>query len=948
MKKRLEFKILAVVGSMLIVGIAIAGIMSVAIQKATLYSVAEYGTEKTADIIFRNLETTMVEGRKDIAKKLIEDMGRSRGIENITVFDAEGRPAFNKDSPVQEADAMQKLKSGRDRLMLREKSRIIYYLPLKNIPSCHACHGSDKDLLGAVKISVTIEKEYKKAMALITIVIVITIIASLCFSLLLWILLRKMVIAPVKSIEAASARIASGDLAFEVQIAGDDEIGRLSTLLKESFLSLEVVLQRIKELSDRILKVVAAVDLETEKVRKGAEAETAATGSIALSVEELNATATGIAANTDELAFSAEDASASIEQMVSSIRQINENIHHLDRTVEASSSSIDELSASLREVADSSEKLSADSEETVTAISEIAASIREVEAHAKESALLSEKVTSDAATLGMDSIARTIDGMKEIETSVQNTALCIGALGKRSTEIWKILRVIQSVNDETYLLSLNATILASQAGEHGKGFSVVASEMRDLSERTGASAEEIALLIQAIQKEVENAQVAMRKGNDSVEGGLRLAGEAEKIFGTVLHSSQKATEMTLSIRRSTGEQARAAVQIMEATGRVKTMIENIARATAEQAKGVALIKQTAEEMRKLSGAVSKATSEQATSSGRIAETTELVSEKSRQISRALSEHRKSSESILRDIESVKEIPLENRKLAFRVSAELMNLQKEVELLGAEMERFRFSGKQTHSLRLGVVPLQAPSIMFRKFAPLSAYLSGQLGRKVDLRVSIDMESAVREIGENITQLCAMGPADYIYANSKYGVTVIAKALRKGKPFHRAAIVVSAGSGLQSVSELKGRSMAFTSENSATGHVIPLAVLREAGVMTNDLKSYKFLGNHTSVADGVLSGEFEAGAMMEETAERYKERGLKILGLSAEIPEFNICGNTSLDDATIKAIRNALVSLDSSRKDDLAVLTSMGKDCTGFMAATESDYAAFRTAIKGLGT
>jgi phosphonate transport system substrate-binding protein len=375
------------------------------------------------------------------------------------------------------------------------------------------------------------------------------------------------------------------------------------------------------------------------------------------------------------------------------------------------------------------------------------------------------------------------------------------------------------------------------------------------------------------------------------------------------------------------------------------MAENIARATGEQAKGAALIKQTAEEMRKLSREVSKATSEQATSSGQIAEATELVSEKSRQISRALSEHRKGSGNILSTIEAVKEIPLENRKLAFRVSAELVNLQKDVELLGAEMEQFHFSGKQSHSLRLGVVPLQAPSVMFRKFAPLSQYLSGKLGKKVDLRVAIDMDSAVRDIGENITQLCAMGPANYVEANRKYGVKVIAKALRKGKPFHRTAIVVKAGSSLQSVSDLQGKSIAFTSLNSATGHIIPLAMLREAGVTAGDLKDQQYLGEHARVAEGVLDGAFDAGAMTEETADKYRERGLRILQLSAGIPEFNICANPSVDEATIKIIRDAVVSLDISRENDLTVLKSMGKDCTGFVAATEEDYDEFRTMLKG---
>ena len=944
-KKSLGFKILAIVSALLIAGVISAGFMAVLIQKETLYSITEFSTEKTANIIFQNIETTMLEGKSDITKEIIQNIGKVGGIEHIAVLNAEGREAFRAGSPAQEISALNKLKEGKDLLLIRDKTRLTYYMPLKNIPACHSCHGAGKPILGAIKISVTIEQEYKKAMALITMVIVITIIASLFFSFLLWMMLRKMVINPVKSIEAAVAKISEGDLSFTLEITGDDEIARVSRLLKESFQSLEVVLQRIKELSDRILKVVEEVEHEAEKVLKGAEEEAEATGNISSSVEELNATTTEIADNTEDLASSAGEASASIEELVSSIHHINESIQLLDGIVESTTSSITQFSASIKEVADSSVELASASEETATAISEITAAIKEVEANARESAMLSEKVTNEAGTLGMASVAKTVEGMKEIALSVQNTAQCISVLGKRSKEIEKILSVIQSVNDETNLLSLNATILAAQAGEHGRGFSVVASEMKDLSERTGNSTGDIASLIEAVKQEVKNAEDAMKKGINAAEGGLRLASETEEALKKVLSSSQKSSDMTLSIKRSTGEQAKATGQVMEATERIRRMTGNIARATSEQSKGVELIAEAAEKMKDLSFTVSKATGEQAISSGHIAKATELVSEKSRRISSSLSEHKSGSGSILGSIEAVKHIPVENRNLAIRISSTLWNLQKDAELLKAEMERFRFSAMRGNSLRLGVVPLQEPSVMFRKFTPLSDYLGKRLERKIDLKVAIDMDSAVRDVGKNVTQLCAMGPANFIEANMKYGVKVIAKALRKGRPFHRAAIVVSAVSALQSVRDLKGKSLALASPKSATGHIMPLATLRDAGISTDDLRDYQFLGNHDKVAMAVLSGDFDAGGMSEEAAVTYGEKGLKILALSPEIPEFSICYNPSLDVETMIAIRDALVSLDLSNIDESAILKSLGKDCTGFMPATERDYDTFRTKIMG---
>lgn len=774
-------------------------------------------------------------------------------------------------------------------------------------------------------------------------VFAVTVLLPLAINIMV---IRKMVIAPIRSIEAAARKVAQGDLSFRTEGGSTDEIGRASMLLKEAFLAVEGVLQRIKELSDRILLVVEEVEQVSEKVLKGAETETEAIESISSSVGELNGTAAEMANNTEGLASSAEGASAAIEQMVSSIKNINDNIQELDGIVESTSASVGQLWGRTKEVASESEALAAASEETLAAISEITETIKEVEDHAKESAMLSEKATSDAANLGMASIAKTTEGMKGIASSVQNTAECIRVLGNRSREIEKILSVIQGVNEDTNLLSLNAAILAAQAGEHGRGFSVVAAEMRELSERTGNSTEEIASVIQAIQTEIGNAQDAMQKGINDVEGGLRLAKEAEEALKKVMQSSEKSSEMTLSIKRTTGEQARAAGLVAKATERVREMIGRVAKAAAEQSEGAVLIKEAAERMKTLSHQVSKATGEQAMSSGLIAQTTELFSERSRQISNSLGENRKGSLSILNSIEAVKDIPVENRELAFRISNTLWNLQKDAELLRAEMERFKLSGERGHSLRLGVVPLQEPSLMFRKFTPLSEYLAGKLGRKVDLKVAIDMESAVKDLGENVTQLCAMGPANYVEAHSKYGVKVIAKALRQGKPFHRAAIVVRAGSPAHSVRDLKGKTFALVSPKSATGHIMPLAALKEAGMTVHDLMTYEFLGSHDKVAKAVLAGDFDAGGLMEETAHVYREKGLRVLQLSPEIPEFNVSCNNSVDVNTMGAIRDALISLNVSKNDEAIVLTSLGRDCTGFVPASDAEYAVFREKILGI--
>lgn len=777
--------------------------------------------------------------------------------------------------------------------------------------------------------------------------IIVAAVTLLFFSSLIWVMLRKLVISPLKSIHAAAARISEGDFSFDVDKVNNDEIGNMSRLFKESFKSLGGGVRRIREHSGRISKVAEEVEKESRNIMKGAEVEAEAVSSISSSVEELNATAGKIADSTEALATSVGEASASIEEMVSSITNVNENIHELSSAVESTSSSIEELSATIKEVASSAEELAGASEETLSAVSEISSSIKEVEVNAKDSVKLSEKATSDAATFGVASIEKTIAGMKNIKSSVERTADFIGRLGGRSDEIGKILTVIDDVTDQTTLLALNAAILAAQAGEHGKGFSVVAEEIKDLAERTAFSTQEIASLIQSVQQEVKSAVEAMEEGLNSVEEGLRLSSEAGDALKKILDSSRRSSEMALSIERSTTEQAKAAKLVSQAMERVWNMTDQIAKATSEETKGVLFIMTAMEKIRDASHQVNKATDEQSISIRQISQAMELVSERSQQISSALAEHKMGSQYILNSLDGVKSVPVGNRKLAFKVSSALRDLREDSELVRMEMERFKFSEEKGAMVKFGVLPLESPVEMFKKFEPLIAYLGKKLGKKVELKVAVDFESAVRDIGQNTTQLCAMGPATYIEAQKSYGIKVLVKGLRDGKPYHRSAIIVRNDSEIKSIEDLRGRTFAFGDMQSTTGHISPRLMLLDAGIGLEDLRYYHYLGHHDEVARAVLAGDFDAGAVVEWIAEKYMNQGLRFILLSDEIPELNICANNSLDERDASVIRTALISLNDSTAEGAMILKSISEHYTGFVESKDSDYDNIRAKMSKLG-
>lgn len=947
MRKSLEFKMLAIVTAILLIGPVVAGFVAVYMQKATLYSTAESSSETTAAIILKDIESTMLEGNADITKELIENLKRIRGIYEITVFNYEGREAFKNDTAAQGSAVIKELGAGKDRILKRDGSRLAVYVPLKNHESCQRCHGLGKPLLGAIKVSVSIEKDYDRAMRMITVVIGGIVAASLCFSFFIWIMLRKMVVTPIKSMEAVAARISEGDLSFNVDIKSEDEIGRLYRIFKESFRSLGGILERVKELSGRISNIAEDVEKESKNVVNAAEMETEAIANISGSVKDLRTTTTEIAESTESLAVSMDETSASVEQVVASINSVNDNMQELTTAVETTSSSIEELSATIREVASSTEELAVASDETLSAISEITSAIREVELSARESARLSEKVASDAATFGISSVNKTIEGTKNIKSSVEHTADLIKRLGGRSNEIGNILNVIDEVTDQTSLLALNAAILAAQAGEHGRGFSVVAAEIKDLAERTAFSTQEIASLIKAVQQEVKDAGQAMDEGLRLVENGLRLSGEAGEALNKILNSSKKSSEMAQLIERSTTEQSKATKLVTDAMERVKNMIDQIAKATSEESEGILMIMKATEKMRDVSRHVSMATREQTVSGKQISQAVDLVSEKSQQISHSLSEQKHGAQHIFNIVDGVRGIPAENRKLAFGISNKLRNLHNDSELLKAEIERFRFYEKERPVLRFGIVPLESPTEMFRKFSPLAEYISKKLGKTVELRVAIDFDGAINDIGKDITQLCYMTPSTYIEAQRKYGIKVLVKALRDGKPYHRSVIITRTGSDISSIDGIKGRTFAFGDVKSTSSHIIPRSMLKDAGIDITDLQYYNYLGHHDEVARAVLKGDFDAGGVMESTAYKFKEQGLRLLKLSDEIPEFNICFNSAVDESDISIIKTALLSLSDSTPEGATILKSIDKNYTGFVEAKDSDYNDVRSNMSRLG-
>ena len=184
--------------------------------------------------------------------------------------------------------------------------------------------------------------------------------------------------------------------------------------------------------------------------------------------------------------------------------------------------------------------------------------------------------TMEQAEIGGQAVTDTVNQMTSIQSSVSESNQMIRSLSERSKEVGTILNVITGIAEQTNLLALNAAIEAARAGEHGKGFAVVADEVRKLAEQSQQSATEIFNIIQGIQKDTENSVGMMAKVTEDVKEGMAISNEAIEKFGQILKSTQEITPQMDDISK-TVQNVQVAIEELNATA---NELENMAKSNA--------------------------------------------------------------------------------------------------------------------------------------------------------------------------------------------------------------------------------------------------------------------------------------------------------------------------------------------------------------------------------
>ena len=450
-----------------------------------------------------------------------------------------------------------------------------------------------------------------------------------------------------------AAAVASGDLTGRLEIDRKDEVGMLCVSLNTMVDGLKPMIARLGDTARNLSETTKEIGKSSRSMVQSAEQQLTDVTESSSAAVEIHRLIEIVGAGVDGLTGSALESSSSVTELAASIDESARNISSLVDSINGINISITDLAESIQQIDNGVQSLTESSTSTAASVLEFDTSIRQIEAYAKNSASISASVLVDAET-GKSAVDETIAGIDSITSVSRIASDAIESLSDKAQSIGSIVTVIDEIAHQTNLLALNASIIAAQAGADGKGFSVVAAEIKQLAERTSRSTREISETVKGVQGETDRAVNAITAMEESIRNGEQLSHRAGEALGKIVTGVGQTARQMDEIARATREQARGSELIRTAMDQVASMTAAIAESTRKQRTGSSSIYTEVGKMRDFSAIVMRSQQEQANASNTISAMACHVSDLSGQIRDACSNQSSGSQRITHAVESIRQ------------------------------------------------------------------------------------------------------------------------------------------------------------------------------------------------------------------------------------------------------------------------------------------------------
>ncbi len=421
-------------------------------------------------------------------------------------------------------------------------------------------HISSRRFVDDASIAIEVRRQLLPKVQLIGLAMSLT--SGLAGGSIAWILSRlsaSQVRRTTIGLTGAFESISQGDLNARAAVLSEDEFGQLSAKFNQMA---RVVFTTTNEAQRRAEEMEQAKeDLQRQVIRLLDDVEGAARGDLTVTAE---VTADVLGAVADSFNLTIQNLREIVQQVKQAARQVSKGATDSESFARSLASDAlrqaEELAATLNSV-----------QVMTNSIQQVAKSAREAEDVARSASVTALK--------GGEAVERTVASILEIRETVAETTRKVKRLAESSQEISKIVALISGIASRTNLLALNASIEAARAGEAGRGFAIVADEVRQLADRSAKALKEIEQIVMQIQSETGSVMMAMEEGQQQVIGGTKLAEQAKRSLEDIIQVANRIDVLVRSIRADTVEQtetSRAVAQVMQA-------VELTAQETSQEA-----------------------------------------------------------------------------------------------------------------------------------------------------------------------------------------------------------------------------------------------------------------------------------------------------------------------------------------------------------------------------
>jgi methyl-accepting chemotaxis protein len=509
---------------------------------------------------------------------------------------------------------------------------------------------------------------------------------ALVLALVVALVASQAITAPLRGLVEGAEAIAKGDLSREVPVLTGDEIGSLASSFARMTSGLRELMGNISGAAESLSAQVATVVSAGALVQRGEKVRREGVAGATREMTEMDRSVAAVGRDVSGLNEYVATTSAALAEFAASLEEVRRHGSELQRAVTGSRGEVLALLAASDGVRSEVAALSEAARSTLSTIGESGRTLQALGDSARDGERVAQRLFEETRT-GAQVVDQSVRGVEAIRGVVAEARARVQTLGARSGDITAVVDFIAEVAGRTNLLSLNAAIIAAQAGEQGRPFGVVADHIRELASQIGSSTKRIGDIIAGVKVEVEATSALIQQSDELAAAGVERAREGGEALRRIAVESERSRAVSASILPVVTTYTQTARQIEQLAAKVVEMAQGFAGVDL-LARGGKSIEALAQSLEPLTERVGRALEEQTGVSHKQVDSLDEITRMIARLNGTVTQHGEGTTRVLKSLSALVSLVDEDRRAVDELANAAQALNRHAQALREGLERFR--------------------------------------------------------------------------------------------------------------------------------------------------------------------------------------------------------------------------------------------------------------------